>query len=497
MDELRMAVSDPLVFVERYSAVRLRAYQRGVLRAVADAVWAGAGGSFAVMFPRQRGKNELQAHLEAYLLFVFSATGGDLVKVSPTLRPQAHNSMRRLRGVLNANALTRGRWRKENDYIFSLGQARILFLSGAPVSNIVGATASVLLEVDEAQSVGIAKYDREIAPMAASTNAVRVFWGTAWTADTLLSRELREAREGRAEGRVFQVSADDVGREVPAYAQFVAGQVERLGRNHPMVRTQYFCEEIDAEGGMFPPERLALMLGAHPRLDAPQPGRLYCLLLDVAGEDEDPPCASDGGMSAQEGKRDCTALTGVEVDPAAGPLPDAPLYRVVQRRAWLGQKHTRLLGEILALAELWKARRVVVDATGVGAGLASFLERALPGRVERFVFSTASKSRLGWDFLALVDAGRFKDHAPPDDLQRLFMRQAALCRYQTLPGPARTLRWGVPDGMRAPLNGQPAHDDVLISAALCCCLDGLPLGGGAGPALIPAADPLMDMETRF
>jgi hypothetical protein len=31
----------------------------------------------------------------------------------------------------------------------------------------VGATASLLLEVDEAQDVEIGKYDKEIAPMAA------------------------------------------------------------------------------------------------------------------------------------------------------------------------------------------------------------------------------------------------------------------------------------------------------------------------------------------
>jgi hypothetical protein len=51
----------------------------------------------------------------------------------------------------------------------------IHFLSAAPSSNIVGATVSLLLECDEAQDVEIAKWDKEIAPMAASTNATRVF----------------------------------------------------------------------------------------------------------------------------------------------------------------------------------------------------------------------------------------------------------------------------------------------------------------------------------
>ena len=49
-----------------------------------------------------------------------------------------------------------------------LDGAMIHFLTGSPTSSIVGATASLLLECDEAQDVEIAKWDKEIAPMAAS-----------------------------------------------------------------------------------------------------------------------------------------------------------------------------------------------------------------------------------------------------------------------------------------------------------------------------------------
>ena len=102
----------------------------------------------------------------------------------------------------------------------------------------MGATAGTLLEVDEAQDVQVAKFDKDIAPMAASTNATRVFWGTAWTSDTLLARELRSAKEAeKRDGmrRVFVLTAEDVAREVPAYGNFVAEQISKLGRNHPMV----------------------------------------------------------------------------------------------------------------------------------------------------------------------------------------------------------------------------------------------------------------------
>ena len=100
----------------------------------------------------------------------------------------------------------------------------------------------------------IAKWDKDISPMAASTNATRVFWGTAWTSQTLLAREKAAARDAQSRDgiqRVFQIDAAEVGREVPAYAQFVSGEISRLGRLHPLVRTQFFSEEIDRQCGRF------------------------------------------------------------------------------------------------------------------------------------------------------------------------------------------------------------------------------------------------------
>ena len=156
----------------------------------------------------------------------------------------------------------------------------IHFLSGSPTSSIVGATANLLLECDEAQDIEISKWDKEIAPMAASTNATRVFWGTAWTSRTLLARELRAARLAEQQDgirRTWVLTADEVGQEVPAYQKFVDEQIARLGRNNPLVRTQYFSEEIDCEGGMFPLGRRVLMLGSHAQQSYPNSRSSLCL----------------------------------------------------------------------------------------------------------------------------------------------------------------------------------------------------------------------------
>ena len=190
-------------------------------------------------------------------------------------------------------------------------------------------------------------------------------------------------------------------------------------------------------------------------------------------------------------------MTVVEVDLATldDGLLRAPAYRVVHRQAWLGTPHSALYGELYAQAEHWRASYVVVDATGIGAGLASFLARSLGrSRLIPFVFNQASKSSLGWDFLGVVDSGRFKDYASDESFRDLFLTQCTLCRYEVLPGPGKTLRWGVPDGQRHPQSGQPVHDDLLLSAALCAVLDGQEWSRGeAVSEVVEGYDPLQDM----
>src|SRR3990172_5244751 len=495
------------LFARDFSGIKLRAYQVEAARAIAASVLGQKGMTFVVMFPRQSGKNELQAQIETYLLMALSLTDQEIVKVSPTWKPQSINAMRRLERVIKRNLFVRYTpWKKRSGYIFQVGTAQITFLSGAPTSSVVGATASALLECDEAQDVATEKWDKEFAPMAASTNATRVFWGTAWTSRTLLARELRAAREAEQQDgqrRVFIMDADKVAAEVPAYGQFVAEQIARLGRNHPFVRTQYFSEEIDAEGALFDARRLALMRGDHPAAEMPVAGRAYAFLLDIAGEEEASP---EGEIILNKG-RDSTALTIIEVDLSSleDELIQRPTYRVVNRVEWVGAKHTKIYGLVKAMVSQWDPLYLVVDATGVGAGLASFLERAFPEKLIPFVFSQKSKSDLGWDFLAVIETGRFKDYAILDrkdgagrlaNLQRVFFQQAEACQQTVLEGPGKVLRWGVPDGTRDQSTGELVHDDLLISAAMCSTLDEQ-LWGLAASEVISSQDPMEGMKEAY
>ncbi len=495
------ALQDISCFCEEASELTLREYQKAPAYAILKSIQEKAGRSFVVMFPRQSGKNELQAQLEAYLFCLFYLMNGEIVKVSPTWKPQTLNAMRRLERVLEKNHLSKHFWSKESGYIYRVGTCRLYFFSGQPRSNIVGATANLLLEVDEAQDVLPAKFDKDIAPMAASTNATRVFWGTAWTSRTLLARELRACRKAEKEDgikRVFIMTANEVREEVPAYGAFVDDQVKRLGRNHPMIKTQYFSEEIDAEGGLFPPERIAMMKGTHTAQLGPQEGKLYAMTLDLAGEDEamiaDPEDLGEKDLSNP--RRDSTALTVFEVDLETinDPLILKPTYKVVFRKEWIGIKHSTLYGQIKAIAELFDIRFLVVDATGVGAGMTSFLAASMGEKVIPFDFNLTTKSALLWDFLGIIDSGRFKDHK---DSSGLFWEQVEFCQFEILPGPQKRVKWGVPDGTRNPATGELVHDDQLISSALVAVLDAQDWTFTAPTFVINAADPLAEMDQGF
>ena len=175
----------------------LRGYQLAPARAIVDSVRRGRGLTFAVMMARQAGKNETAAQVEALLLNLHRRRGGFLVKAAPTFRPQTMNSVLRLMSTFERSALPAPR--RESGYMLRVGRARALFLSAGPSANVVGATANILLEADEAQDILESKWNKDFRPMGASTNVTTVLWGTAWTSDTLLARTLRALRweEGR------------------------------------------------------------------------------------------------------------------------------------------------------------------------------------------------------------------------------------------------------------------------------------------------------------
>ncbi|MDD5039392.1 MAG: hypothetical protein PHN78_08795, partial [Dehalococcoidales bacterium] len=114
----------------------------------------------------------------------------NLVKCSPTFKPQTVISMTRLKDRLN-DAGFDGIWLSELGYIIRLGNARVVFLSADESANVVGHTAHILLEIDESQDVNREKYTKEFKPMGATTNVTTVHYGTTWD-DTSLLEEIKQ-----------------------------------------------------------------------------------------------------------------------------------------------------------------------------------------------------------------------------------------------------------------------------------------------------------------
>ena len=320
--------------------------------------------------------------------------------------------------------------------MYQLGNARLQFFSGEPRANVVGATADLLLSVDEAQSISPAKFDKDFDPKTASTNATRIFWGTAWTSDTLLERERRAAQQAsKLDGvqRVFYFTADDVRRLVPAYGIKVDNLITALGRNHPLIRTQYFCESIDSQSAMFNPARLMLIESPSPD---PAPGFEMgrasgcAFLIDVAGQDESKFNTHNFfDLGLGNPGRDSTALTIVEIDLSTLETLNQPTYHVVARHSWVGENHLSIFGKLKNLSETWHPAHIVMDATGVGEGLWALLDREFPARVIPVKFTQQEKSEIGWRFISIIETGRFHDHCHTDEVHL----QYSQCICEILP----------------------------------------------------------------
>ncbi len=142
----------------------MRPYQMQAAKAILKSIRCQEGKSFVVIISRQAGKDELAANLKAFLLARFESTEGGIVEVNPTYKPQTINAITRLDRRLNTNLITHLHWNKRSDFMRFFGKAQVSFLSGDSSANVVGAVASILLIVNEAQDIEPAIYDKNFAP---------------------------------------------------------------------------------------------------------------------------------------------------------------------------------------------------------------------------------------------------------------------------------------------------------------------------------------------
>jgi hypothetical protein len=436
---------------EGYGLPALRPYQREAAQAVMRSVREGAGRTITIEIARQGGKNEVSAQIEVLLLALASGRDLEAVKTAPTLNPQLYASMRRLKSRLTHAGL--GAIVRREGNAVRVGEARVHFLSAGPHANVVGHTANLLLEVDEAQSVDAEKYAREFAPMGATANVTTVMYGTAWDGSTLLERTKQANLEAeRRDGirRHFEYDWREIARYSAPYALHVEKRRQELGETHPTFLTQYCLQTIAGAERLFSHTQRALLDGDHARQAQRIAGEAYIAGLDIGGG------APDGDVVSLH---DATVLTiGRVVFPEAAALVQAPRVEIVEHYAWAGEPHEALLPQIVDLLRRWRCGRVAVDATGLGETASRIIAQTLgESKVEGVKFTATSKSELGFDLIAAVNGARLKMYAADGSTDcHAFWQQAELARA----------------GYRA--NGtmtffcDPAecHDDYLVSAAL-------------------------------
>jgi hypothetical protein len=487
---------DALLSIRLFSAaairLALREYQVIACDAVIDSVLQGRGHEFLWIFPRQSGKDEALAQLCVFLLTFFHRTDGHMIHAYPT-GGQLATGVDRLEARLD-NLWLKGRWwTKSKPTRRGVGLAQVAFFSGHPLARAEGATANTLLIINECQDQVEAVVERRFTPMRASTNATALYVGTVRTTSDYLWKVKERLEKLQLEDgfpRVFVVSPFDVGAENPHYLEFVESQVKTKGRQHPTVRTEYFNEPVDVAAGLFPRRRRMLMLGKHKRLDGPEEGASYVALVDVGGQDEQGSegAREQGGLANPA--RDYTVCTIARVvrDPL---VVVGPVYEVVDVFVNQGSRHfetapggASLFDRLLAFVKHWGVAVVICDMTGVGQGLTSALMEAYKGRaVFGFDFAKSyGKARLGSDFLAVVETGRFQyfcdEYRDENSDAWWFLTQAEHCGYELAEGLPieRGLKWGVSPSVRVVMSdgsSELVHDDRLLSAALVAELDRL------------------------
>jgi hypothetical protein len=436
----------------------LRPYQREVAMAVLDSVFNRKGLTFCVEIARQGGKNELSAQLELLLLTLFMLEPRDLIKCSPTFKPQTVISMNRLKDRLNDAGFGRV-WTSELGYIVRLGNARAVFLSADESANVVGHTAQILLEIDESQDVSKEKYTKEFKPMGATTNVTTVHYGTTWDDSTLLEEVKQTGYElEKKDGvkRCFRYDWQEVAKYNPDYLSYVEGERERLGENHPLFLTQYRLMPIQGGGGFFSLQQRAQLQGNHSRKSRLVKGKVYVAGIDLAGEAEEDEARM---LNAVKSRRDSTVVTIGELDfPSRDSLQHQPVIKIVEHYRWTGKKHTDLYNQLVdILKNIWHCRRITVDATGVGQPVSSFLRQAVGSRIIPFTFTRQSKSGLGFNLLAAVNSGRLKMYKGDSSAEfREFWTEMEQAKSRYYPNQTMNFYVDLSQG----------HDDFLMSLAL-------------------------------
>lgn len=413
----------------------LRPYQRRIFLPLCHGLLHARHEQFTLLMPRQSGKNQLAATIVTALLLAHAQRGGSIVVCAPTFRPQAAISLERTRAILEPAARRARLQPQVDDHRIRCGNAEAVFLSASGHAQVAGHTASIALLADEAQDIDSDWFDRQFRPMAASTGAPALLFGTPWDGESLLERAIAR-NAGRTAAGVplhYTVPWQEVARDVPIYGQYVQRERQRLGAQNPLYLSQYELLASRSSARLLSDDALARIAGSHTLLEGPRAGERYVAGLDPAGTGPD-----------------ATALTICRIAPGRR-------LEVVAIERWQTTDLAAFAPRVASIAARWGLERLAIDATGLGQPLAAVLEPHLGRALLPVAFTLQTKSALGWELVAACESGRLA-LPPPDsghpDLRICWDELRACRRSLRLGG---ILHWEAPAG---------AHDDTVAALAL-------------------------------
>ena len=165
---------------------------------------------------------------------------------------------------------------------------------------------------------------------------------------------------------------------------------------------------------LFRSDRINKMKGDHAPLYGPEKDSCYVFLIDVAGSDE--LTAASKKANGFSDRRDATVVTICEVSLPEDKAHDKKnfVWKVVARRLYRNTRNELLEKDICAEIDLWKPLKIIIDHSGMGAMLSDILTGKYRNKVVPIDITAANKTKMAWDFLAMVDTGRWIEHKGND-----------------------------------------------------------------------------------
>jgi hypothetical protein len=451
-DIFRKCYQEPAWEAEHVCNRPLRGVQAEIIHRVEKFIAEHKGGVMTILSARQTGKNETAANLQRRHLWRNQHAPNicSWIRTAPTHEPQIVNSKKRLeelckldrKNVAHDPMFLGGKIQKTEGYIWRFGNATVEFMSSGAHSNVVGATASECLDMDEAHEIDKSKFDQDFAPFTASTNAGALLWGVA--SDGLDTIETyRQLNRESGDNHLNLYYPCDIWAEIsPTYRAHVEGRVRALGWDHPIIKTQYRLIPVAQEGAFFNKgQTLSLLGGEHGREPSPRPGRTYEICIDLAAGNEDfNPGAQLIGDADADGygqtQTDSTVVWVYEVTDEICQNNIYPVIRIVNLYWWTGVPLPQQEIEIKSLIRFWRASKVTVDGVGVGRQLAESLEQSFGVfMVNKYIANSTSISEDCFDLLARLnyDAVKMFQNDGSREYEE-FARQVSWTKYASKGG---------------------------------------------------------------